>query len=137
MMIIKRVITAIGVITILLLTNQAQALDGAGLYTERTCIACHGVEGRVPVMSEYPKIAGQNAPCDRLYSTGSAQAGGLHMLDKRRITINALLEMGPRGISHNAPGGSMCLTLAAVFLGGPVQVEFLPWSRSSKRSVAT
>ncbi len=62
MMIIKRVITAIGVITVLLLANQAQALDGVGLYTERTCIACHGAEGKIPVMSEYPKIAGQNAP---------------------------------------------------------------------------
>jgi len=62
MMIIKRVITAIGVTTVLLLANQAQALDGAGLYTERTCIACHGAEGKIPVMSEYPKIAGQNAP---------------------------------------------------------------------------
>ncbi len=62
MTIFQRVTTSIGVITILLLTNQAQALDGAGLYTERTCIACHGDEGRVPVMSEYPKIAGQNAP---------------------------------------------------------------------------
>lgn len=38
------------------------ALDGAGLYIERTCIACHGSEGREPVMSGYPKIAGQNAP---------------------------------------------------------------------------
>ncbi len=62
MMIIKRVITAIGVITVLLLANQVQALDGAGLYTERTCIACHGADGKVRVMSEYPKIAGQNAP---------------------------------------------------------------------------
>jgi cytochrome c len=59
---IKRVITTIGIITVLLLASQAHALDGAGLYTERTCIACHGVEGRVPVMSGYPKIAGQNAP---------------------------------------------------------------------------
>ncbi|MEN8214669.1 MAG: c-type cytochrome [Pseudomonadota bacterium] len=58
----KRVFTAIGVIAASLLANQAQALDGAGLYTERTCIACHGAEGKVPVMSEYPKIAGQNAP---------------------------------------------------------------------------
>jgi len=62
MMIIKRVITAIGAIVLSLLANQAQALDGAGLYTERTCIACHGAEGKIPVMSEYPKIAGQNAP---------------------------------------------------------------------------
>ena len=59
---IKRVITAVGVVTAVLPVNQVLALDGAQLYTERTCIACHGVEGRVPVMSEYPKIAGQNAP---------------------------------------------------------------------------
>ena len=62
MTIVKRVITTIGAITVLLLAYQVQALDGAGLYTERTCIACHGAEGKVPVMSEYPKIAGQNAP---------------------------------------------------------------------------
>jgi len=58
----QRVSTAIGTIVLSLLATQAQALDGAGLYTERTCIACHGAEGKVPVMSEYPKIAGQNAP---------------------------------------------------------------------------
>ncbi|MEN8214330.1 MAG: c-type cytochrome [Pseudomonadota bacterium] len=58
----KRVITTIGVIAASLLASQAQALDGAELYRERTCIACHGAEGRVPVMTEYPKIAGQNAP---------------------------------------------------------------------------
>lgn len=58
----QRVSTAIGAIALSLLANQAQALDGAGLYTERTCIACHGAEGKAPVMSEYPKIAGQNAP---------------------------------------------------------------------------
>ncbi|MEA3301897.1 MAG: c-type cytochrome [Pseudomonadota bacterium] len=58
----KKAVMTIGIITVLLLASQAHALDGAGLYIERTCIACHGVEGRVPVMSEYPKIAGQNAP---------------------------------------------------------------------------
>ncbi|MCU7921659.1 MAG: c-type cytochrome [Candidatus Thiodiazotropha sp. (ex Dulcina madagascariensis)] len=45
-----------------MLPQSAQALDAAGLYKERACIACHGVEGRVPVMAEYPKIAGQAAP---------------------------------------------------------------------------
>lgn len=57
-----RLLTTIGVIAMTLQINSAQALDGAGLYTERTCIACHGAEGRAPVMTEYPKIAGQNAP---------------------------------------------------------------------------
>jgi len=58
----KTLISALWVISTLLLANPAQALDGAGLYRERACIACHGAEGRVPVMDEYPKIAGQNAP---------------------------------------------------------------------------
>ena len=58
----ERLITALGVIAASLLSNPTQALDAAGLYIERTCIACHGAEGRVPVMAEYPKIAGQNAP---------------------------------------------------------------------------
>jgi len=36
------------------------AMDGATLYIDRSCIACHGVQGKVPVMSDYPKIAGQD-----------------------------------------------------------------------------
>lgn len=58
----KPLATALGVITALLLSNPASALDAAVLYKERTCIACHGAEGREPVMEEYPKIAGQKAP---------------------------------------------------------------------------
>ena len=57
----KTNITAIGVIVFLFLSNSVQALDGEVLYVERTCIACHGPEGRVPVMPEYPKLAGQKA----------------------------------------------------------------------------
>ena len=57
----KTLATALWIAAASLLTNPAQALDGAGLYKERTCIACHGEEGRAPVMTEYPKIAGQNA----------------------------------------------------------------------------
>lgn len=39
---------------------QAQA-DGAKLYAEKTCVACHGKDGKKPLTPEYPKIAGQNA----------------------------------------------------------------------------
>jgi cytochrome c len=35
--------------------------DGAALYTEKTCIACHGKEGKKPLTAAYPKVAGQNA----------------------------------------------------------------------------
>lgn len=35
--------------------------DGAALYAEKTCIACHGKEGKKPMIPAFPKIAGQNA----------------------------------------------------------------------------
>ena len=35
--------------------------DGAALYAEKTCIACHGKEGKKPMLPTYPKLAGQNA----------------------------------------------------------------------------
>jgi cytochrome c len=37
------------------------APDGAKLYAEKTCNACHGPKGDKPLMPDYPKIAGQNA----------------------------------------------------------------------------
>jgi len=37
------------------------ALDGAKLYTEKTCNACHGPKADKPLMPNYPKLAGQNA----------------------------------------------------------------------------
>lgn len=37
------------------------APDGAKLYAEKTCNACHGAKGDKPLMPNYPKLAGQNA----------------------------------------------------------------------------
>ncbi len=37
------------------------APDGAKLYAEKTCNACHGPKGDKPLLPTYPKIAGQNA----------------------------------------------------------------------------
>jgi cytochrome c len=37
------------------------ALDGAALYKDKTCNACHGPSGNKPLMPNYPKVAGQNA----------------------------------------------------------------------------
>lgn len=37
------------------------AVDGAALYKDKTCNACHGPKGDKPLMAGYPKIAGQNA----------------------------------------------------------------------------
>lgn len=60
MMVSKHLVTGVGLIATSLLAGPAFALDGVTLYKERACIACHGEEGRVPVMTEYPKIAGQS-----------------------------------------------------------------------------
>jgi len=43
------------------LASTAVWADGAALYAEKTCIACHGKEGKKPLMPTYPKLAGQNA----------------------------------------------------------------------------
>ena len=40
--------------------SGAVLADGAKLFQEKTCIACHGKDGKKPLMPEYPKIAGQN-----------------------------------------------------------------------------
>ena len=37
-----------------------EEVDGRTLYNERACVYCHGPEGKEPVLSEYPKLAGQN-----------------------------------------------------------------------------
>lgn len=39
----------------------AFAADGAKLFAEKTCNACHCAEGKKPLMPNYPKLAGQNA----------------------------------------------------------------------------
>ncbi|MDR2239611.1 MAG: c-type cytochrome [Zoogloeaceae bacterium] len=37
------------------------APDGAKLYQEKTCVACHGKDAKTPLMPNYPRLAGQNA----------------------------------------------------------------------------
>ena len=34
--------------------------DGAKLYKEKTCTACHGKDAKTPLLDNYPKLAGQN-----------------------------------------------------------------------------
>ena len=41
-------------------SGGAMALDGAKLYADKTCNACHGPQGNKALMPDYPKIAGQN-----------------------------------------------------------------------------
>jgi len=42
--------------------SVASAETGEELYKVRTCIACHGPDAKTPILPEYPKLAGQNAP---------------------------------------------------------------------------
>lgn len=42
-------------------TSAFAAPDGKALYGEKTCVACHGKEGKKPLTPAYPKLAGQNA----------------------------------------------------------------------------
>lgn len=47
-------------LTSVLFCNMAFAGDGAKLFVEKTCTACHGKDGKKTLMPDYPKIAGQN-----------------------------------------------------------------------------
>jgi cytochrome c len=47
--------------TLLALVSGTAMADGAALYAEKTCIACHGKEGKKALTPTYPKLAGQNA----------------------------------------------------------------------------
>lgn len=46
-------------ITVTGVADEAE-MDGATQYVERGCVYCHGPDGKEPVLSEYPKLAGQN-----------------------------------------------------------------------------
>lgn len=41
-------------------TSAAFAQDAATLYTEKTCVSCHGPDAKTPLLPVYPKLAGQN-----------------------------------------------------------------------------
>ncbi len=41
--------------------GNALALDGAKLYQEKTCVACHGKDAKKPLTPAYPRLAGQSA----------------------------------------------------------------------------
>lgn len=40
--------------------TEVKAGDGKKLYLGNTCIACHGKDGGKPIMSTYPRLAGQD-----------------------------------------------------------------------------
>jgi cytochrome c len=70
--------------------------DGAKLYAEKTCIACHGPDAKTPILPEYPKLAGQNAPYllrqmtdiksgARNNGSTAAMAGIMHLVNEQEM----------------------------------------------------
>lgn len=58
----KLVMSLISAVALTALAAPASAaMDGAALYKDKTCNACHGPKGDKPLMPNYPKVAGQNA----------------------------------------------------------------------------
>lgn len=57
---LKTITTSLLLSAALLASQAGMAADGAALYTAKTCVACHGADGKTPVLPAYPKIAGQN-----------------------------------------------------------------------------
>jgi cytochrome c len=77
-------------------SSTTLAADGAKLYAEKTCSACHGPAGNKPLMPDYPKIAGQNVKYierqmldiksgDRANGNTAAMKGVMHLVDEAEI----------------------------------------------------
>ena len=89
-------------ITAVIATNVAATdeLDGAKLYVEKTCVACHGPTGDKPLLPMYPKIAGQNAAYAeqqmkdiksgaRNNAMSAAMKGIMHLVNDEEIKVLA------------------------------------------------
>ena len=57
---LKALLPALSLALGLAVAGNALALDGAELYTKKTCVACHGKDANTPILPVYPKLAGQN-----------------------------------------------------------------------------
>ena len=76
--------------------NEAPVIDGATLYQQRTCIACHGPDAQTPILPEYPKLAGQNEAyllrqmkdiksLARNNGNTAAMAGVMHLVNEQEM----------------------------------------------------
>ncbi|MCP4291503.1 MAG: c-type cytochrome [bacterium] len=70
--------------------NPDPASPGGKLFKSKTCVACHGKDGKTPVLKAYPKIAGL-----------SAEYAKMQMLDiKNGARANSQAVLGMKGIMH-------------------------------------
>jgi cytochrome c len=92
--------TAIVLALMTVFAGQAMAADGAKLYAEKTCNACHGPNGNKPILPDYPKIAGQSAKYAerqmldiksgaRKNGNSAAMAGVMHLVSEEEIKVLA------------------------------------------------
>lgn len=83
------------------LASSVVLANGAALYAEKTCIACHGKEGKKPLTATYPKLAGQNAAYleaqmldiqsgTRANGSSAAMKGVMHLVSATEIKEMAL-----------------------------------------------
>ena len=84
----------------LLAASTFAAGDGAALYDEKNCVACHGKDGKKTLTPQYPKIAGQNAAYAeqqmkdiksgaRANGQSAAMKGVMHLVSDAEIKILA------------------------------------------------
>ncbi len=84
----------------LLAASTFAAGDGAALYAGKTCVACHGKDGKKTLTPQYPKIAGQNAAYAeqqmkdiksgaRANGQSAAMKGVMHLVSDAEIKILA------------------------------------------------
>lgn len=82
-------------------SSAAVLADGAKLYAEKTCVACHGKDGKKPLTAAYPKIAGQNAAYleaqmldiqsgTRANGSSAAMKGVMHLVSAAEVKELAL-----------------------------------------------
>lgn len=76
--------------------SGAALADGAKLFAEKTCIACHGKDAKKPLQPDYPKLAGQNAKYmerqmldiksgARANGNAAAMKGVMHLVNEAEI----------------------------------------------------
>ncbi len=88
-----------------IVASSAFAADGAALYKEKTCTACHGKDAKTPLLPNYPRLAGQNAAYieeqmkdiksgARNNGQTAAMKGVMHLVDDAEIKAIAVYLSG-------------------------------------------
>jgi cytochrome c len=97
----KKLLVLSGAVVAIAVAGQTlAAADGAKLYVEKTCVACHGKDAKTPILPDYPKLAGQNAAYAekqmkdiksgaRANGNSAAMKGVMHLVSDAEIKVLA------------------------------------------------